>query len=366
VRRPPEGLARALAEAGATAALGLLAAVAVGAVATAGLDLLVPEVLAAGSAPEALRYSVWLGLASLNVPLDAAGIAGDAAPLTGAAAAFWTIASSVRRRSPGWAAASSLGTAVTAVAFAGLCGLAAATSHTVDAGASPGWSLVYGLTWGGVAAAAGRSAALRDAAGAEPPAGRVAAARSLVALALAAGGLAAAWLLAAGVVAGATGATVSRLLGPALLTVAFAPNVLGAVVALGAGARVELVLADADGTVAAPEGLALWDWGGGIAPWYVLILVLVPLLATIAAAALTPHEAPLRRGLRTGLALGLALFVLSRAGSLAATVPGTAAGIRLGVDGVPAFGLGVAWGVAGSFLALALPRAAHPPRLGWR
>ena len=366
--RPPAALMRALADAGVIAALGLLTAVAVGAVVTAGLDLLLPELLAAGSPAEALGHSVRFGLASLNVPLSAPGVTGNAVPLTGLVAAFATLASSVRRRSPGWSTASLGGSAATAVAFACLCWLAAVATRTGEAGASPRWALAYGLMFAGTAAAAGRSTAKRDATGAAPPAARVAAARSVVVLVLRAGGLAAAWLLAVGVVAAATGAaTLPQVLGAGLLAAAFAPNVLGGVVALGAGARVEFELAYGDGTVASLEGLALWDPGDGIALWHVLPLVLVPLLATMAAAGVTPQEAALRRGLRIGLALGFTLFVLARVGAFFVTVTGAgAAGIRVGVAGAPAFALGVAWGVAGSFLARWLPRPAGRPRLRWR
>nr|MDQ3914862.1 hypothetical protein [Actinomycetota bacterium] len=214
-----------------------------------------------------------------------------------------------------------------------------------------------GLAWGVIGAAAGTRRARDDSAAARPE-------RILLGSAAA---FAAVWLLALALVSVATGNLVaSRLAGLVLLAVAFAPNVVSAVVALGCGAGVELAAYGFDGEeLRALDGVALWDWYGGVAPWYVVALVVLPLAATVLAATAAPAAHPLRRGLRNGLVLGSALLVLGWAGSYAATVraAGDEATVRLGIDLVPAFFLGVAWGVGGSFLAARLPQPDRRPRV---
>ncbi|MFN2587824.1 MAG: hypothetical protein ABR613_06890 [Actinomycetota bacterium] len=336
------------------AAFGLLATIAAGAVATAGLDLTVPDLLSVESPPDVLRYSVVLGLGGLRVPLDLSGITGTLAPLTSGAAAFAAIAWAVGTR--GAVASRRVTVAVVSVSFAVVCAVAALLTRG-SGGASAGWAGATGLAWGAAAAFWGTSA--RAGGTREGPSRRV--------LLGWAGGLAAAWAGAGAVVLLVLGKIDgARFGGIVPLIVAFAPNVLSALVALGCGARVELGEHSTDGaSIDALEGVALWDWNGGAAPWYVLALAALPLVASVVAAAASPDESRLRRGVRNGVVLGATVALLGWAGSYQATVraSGDAATIRVGIDVAPAFLLGIAWGIAGSFVASWLPWPLRRPRV---
>ncbi|MDQ3915424.1 MAG: hypothetical protein M3323_08880, partial [Actinomycetota bacterium] len=142
-----DAAARSCAAAAGVAAFGLLATVTVGAVVTAGTDLLLPDVLSIASPGEALAHSVRLGLAGLRVPLRSGEVTGNAAPLTGAVAAVWAITAATRRRTRG-GGSRALQVGSVGASFAALCALAAGLTGGPDAGASPAWAAAMGLAWG--------------------------------------------------------------------------------------------------------------------------------------------------------------------------------------------------------------------------
>ncbi|HEV2755783.1 MAG TPA: hypothetical protein VG318_08410 [Actinomycetota bacterium] len=362
--------ARTVGSAAGIAAFGLLAALAAGAVATAGAELLLPGSLDIDSATGALRRAAGFGLASLLVDVPSADVVGGAAPLTGGLAAFVAIGSSVRTRAWPSGRPTRLAVAAVTATCGALCALAAVLTTDAGVGASPVIAAANGLILGLAASTAGAGAAERDARPPSDPAAHMAArarARSLRALVAVPVVLVAAWLLVAGAAALVTGSLGPKaFVGAALVTVAFAPNIIAALVALGCGGRVELAFAADGSSPALVEGAALWDWHGGVAPPYVLALVLVPLVATVAAAAAaaSPDQPPLRRGLRNGIMLGIGLFVLGSVGSYETAAPGAGATrVRFGVDAAAAGLLGLAWGVAGSFVERWLRHAFPRPRV---
>jgi hypothetical protein len=344
------------------AALGLLHAVAAGAVVLAGLALAVPEVIDVDGGVEAAAHAVALGLACLRVPLEAGDVQGTFAPLSGLLVTLWGLAGSVRKAAPGWGARRGQQVAAVAIGFAATCaGAAAGAGAFADLEASVSGAALAGLVWGGVAAAWATRGRGADAGDHRSPfvVGTPSVAPGFTGLAVALG-LAAVWFVVVLVVA-LVGSSPRAFAGGLVLGLAALPNAAAALAGLALGAPVEAVL---DGTALpgpVAESLSLWDWGGGLAPAHVLALVVVPLVAgSIAgrrAAAVTPGDPSLTRGLRSGAVLGAGLVVAGLAGSLAATAgaAGERVDVRLGSAPLVVFGLALVWGVVGAYAG---------PRLG--
>lgn len=221
---------------------------------------------------------------------------------------------------------------------------------TVEA-SIPGAALA-GLLWGSLGAALGT---YRNGVVPGPPS----VAPGLVAASVAAG-LAGVWFLVA-VVVGVAGGSAREIAGSILIALALAPNAAAALVAIGLGGSVDVVLS---GTALADplrDSFALWG-DSGAATAHVLILVLAPFVAVLAggrvAASVTPATPAIVRGLRNGAVLGTALVVAGWAGSLSTTAgsAGALVSAALGFSEVTVFALALAWGVAGAYLGPRLPR----------
>ena len=305
---------------------------------------------------EAVAQAVAFGLASLRVPLESGGVEGTFAPLSGLLLTLWGLASAVRRAGPG--AGGVRHVVATGAAFSLTCaGAAAVAGASTGLDASVPWAAVAGLGWGALGAAAGTylpARRVRSEAREVPGGASLAPALLTVCVALALGAV---WFLVAAVL-GLAGGSPRELAGGFVLALAVAPNAAAALVAVGLGSSVDIVL---DGTLLAdPLRDSLSPWDGSP---YVLTLVLVPLVATFAggqlAAALAPQTRTFVRGLRNGGALGLSLVLAGWAGSLAATATsaGDRVSVRLGFSALVTFALSIGWGVAGAYLG---------PRLPWR
>lgn len=335
----------------------------------AAFALAVPGTIEAGNAVDATAQAVSFGLASLRVPLESGGVDGTFAPLTGLLLTLWGLASATRRAAGRWPGPLPHVIA-TGGAFALVCAAAAAAAGLgTSIEPSIGAAALAGLTWGSVGAALGRYAATRV-----RPTGAGRASRWLrfgppglapgILTATVAAGLAAALFLGIALV-GLGGGSPREIAGGLLLALAVAPNAAAALVAVGLGAAVSVVV---DGTLLVDplrESLSLWDGEP-----YLIALVLVPLVATVvggrsASAALL--EAPaLIRGLRNGAVLGAVLMLAGWAGSLEATAApaGDRVSVRLGFPGVVTFALAVVWGIAGAHLGPRLPWPRRGSRVG--
>ena len=340
---------RTVAQAGSVAGFGFAAAVATGSLVVAGLDRLGPD--APSSSLDVLRRAIPTGLRGLLVPVESGDVAGLVAPLTSALVTLWAIAWGTRARlgvlaGPRGAVVLGVATALAALCAAGAA-LAAAPGTDVPVVSSG----IAGFGWGVAGALAGTA-----------PPGAALRTRGPVTLLGVAAVLAATWLVALGVVSIVAGSLeLGKGAGMFLLAVAYAPNVLAALVALGCGARVEAVVYGYG-----DRGVALWDWPGGAAPWFVILLVAAPLVATVSAASLARAGDTFRTGLVNGLALGAALVVIGWAGSFEVSGggPDGDVGMRFGIELGPAFVLGLVWGVAGAYLARVVPVTFARPRVG--
>ena len=380
---------------------GLLHAAAAGALVLAGLSLAASGVVEVGSPAEAAGHSVAFGLASLRVPLEAGDVQGTFAPLTGLGLTLWGLVSGARRLASRWPGGRAALVGAIAVGFSAACtaaavaaGAAASLEPSLAAGA------VAGLLMGAAGAALGtRRSRLGPGEGPDGPrtlgpasgkgpgsgegAGRLRTAWRVafrvgppsvtpgLAGAIVTTGIAAAWYVVA-VVVRLSGLPFRAIAGGILLALAAAPNAVIALAALGMGAPVDAVLSGPGLADPIAGRLSLWDWGAGLAPLYTLVLVIAPLLGATAAgrasAALSPDDPALLRGLRNGAVLGAVVAVGGWAGSFAAEagVAEAAAEVdrlsaRLGFSPLLAFGLALAWGVAGAYAASLRRSRVGPP-----
>ncbi|HEX2058638.1 MAG TPA: hypothetical protein VHI71_09730 [Actinomycetota bacterium] len=380
-------VARTAAEVTAVAVLGLLHATAAGAVVLTGVALTSPGVVAVDGAGDAAAQAVAFGLACLRVPLESGDLRGTFAPLSGLAVTLWGLGAAVRKQASGWRGPPAAHVGAVASAFAVVCAVAAAAAGAAEAEASIGGAALAGGTWGAVAAAWAvgvprRAAESRGPAEPRPPLDRLAervrharrrlesfgplAAPGLAALAIALA-LAAAWFFAA-VLLRVAGLPVRGAAGGLLLGAAVAPNAAAALVAVAVGGRIDVVLDGTALTDSVAASVSLWDWGGGIAPPHVLLLVLAPVAGVLAggraAATAAPRDHVLLRGLRLGAVMGAGVVAAGWAGSFAATTGGAGeVSVRLGFEPFPVFALALGWGVAGAVVGPRLPRPRSGPRV---
>lgn len=330
---------------------GLLHATAAGALVLAGLSLALPEVVDAGNPLDAVAQAATFGLASLRISLESGGVEGTFVPLSGLVLTLWGLVSAARKAVARWPGVRVQHVAATGLAFSLAClGAAAAAGAVTTPDASLPEAALAGLVWGSLAGAVAT----------HPGSGSVRSREHAMAPALLTGGVALAvaavwWALAA--VAALWGSSARGIGGGLLLAVAFLPNAAATLVAVGLGGWVSFVL---DGTVLADplsDSISLWDG----ASFYVAVLVLAPLTATLAggrlAAARTPEATALIRGLRNGAVLGAVIVLAGWAGSLGATAAdgGDRVSVRLGFGGPITFAAALAWGVAGGYLGPRLP-----------
>lgn len=332
------------------ALVGLLHATAAGAVVVGGLRLAVPGAVDPGNPVEAMAQAVAFGLASLRVSLESGGVEGTFVPLSGLMLTLWGLAWAARKGAASWPGVRVQKIAATALAFSVVClGAAAAAGALTTPSPSLPDAALAGLVWGSLAAAfATRPQPVPDGSR-----------RSGVAPALFTAGVALVpaavwWLVAA--VAWLSGSSPRELAGGLLLALAFAPNAAAALVAVGLGGSVSVVLSGPALADRLSDSISLWGDASGY-----LVLVLAPLVAALAggrfAAALTPDVGPVVRGLRNGAALGTAIVLAGWAGALGATAveSGERVSVRLGFGGPPVFAAALACGVAGAYLGPRLP-----------
>lgn len=287
------------------AAFGFLAFVAVGALLAIAAKLQYAD-LGAGADPLAILSAIVMaGLGVLRVPIAIGGVTVSALPLGGLLLAgfalAWATGRAVRRRGLTELQAGLLHGAKVAVPFAVICWLAAlifrirTDPSPVAAQALP--ALVLGAIWGmvfGVAGALMWSPALRAELRAELAkikdrwrslAEGVVAGGLMVVATLVLGALAALlWIivgLATGRPAGDFGAADG--LAAFIYMVLFAPNVVTAITAVALGARVEVgaQVTEAGEVVGRIHEISIWSWAGEPAPWFLFLLVFIPLLACL-------------------------------------------------------------------------------------
>ena len=289
-------------DATAAACLGFLVLLCVGAVLLVAAKLQYPGFGAGANPIEVLTAVTILGLAVLRAPIHFGNLLVTTLPFGALAAAgagiSWATRIATKDRPPSDGMERVMAGARVAVPFAVLCWLAALVfrfrgGDEVFAGA---WgALFWGAIWGGVFGAVGTATSGRELRGrlrdltlvpGEGPVRRGLSA-GVVMLATAAG-LAAAAMLLGIIVALARGAPREGF-GPGdaaaaiVYLIAFAPNVLVALSALGLGSVVDVGarVTVAGGRLGSVRELSLFSWGQGATPRIAYLLLLVPLVATV-------------------------------------------------------------------------------------
>lgn len=285
------------------AAFGLLCLVAAASVLVAAAKLH-HEGLGAGADTVATISALFIAaLGLLRSPVNVGDLTISALPLGALALALWGLAwataRAIRRNRPDGSREALLYGAKVAAPFAIICWAAALVfrirEEPTPVGAEALPALLLGAIWGLVAGIAAGFMASSSARGMAATAREWLRARhnSVYEGATAGGvmllasfGLAAAAVLLWIIVALLTGRPAGEFGGReaiagAIYLIAFAPNVITSAIALGLGAPIEVGAQVSAGgqMVGELRTISLWDWAGGATPWYVALLMLVPLLA---------------------------------------------------------------------------------------
>jgi hypothetical protein len=289
----------------AAAAFGLLAFVAIASILVMAAKLQ-HENLGAGADPVAtLSALVIAALGAMRVPIHIGELSVSALPLGalagGLAALAWATARTIRKhRISDGLQALAYGAKV-AVPFALICWIASLIfrirQEPTPVAADAPSALLLGALWGlvaGVIAAVWASPPVRRLAGAAITwlreryrtvyEGLRAGGVTLLVTFVLAAAAALLWIIVAlltGRPAGDFG--VAEAVAGALYIIAFAPNIITVVIAVGLGAPVEVgAQISAGGQLVGPlQELSLWGWAGGDTPWYLYLLVLIPLIACL-------------------------------------------------------------------------------------
>ena len=362
-------------DATAAACLGFLVLLCVGAVLLVAAKLQYPGFGAGANPIEVLTAVVILGLAVLRAPIHFGNLLVTALPFGALAAAgagiAWATRIATKDRPPSDGIERVMAGVRVAVPFAILCWLAALVfrfrgGDEVFAGS---WgALFWGAIWGGVFGAVGTATSGRELLNrlreltlvpGEGPVRRGLSA-GVVMLATAAGLAAAATLLGI-IVALARGAPregfgAGDAAAAVVYLIAFAPNVLVALTALGLGSAVDVGarVTVAGGRLGSIRELSLFSWGQGAPPGVAYLLLLVPLLATVFGGYYARRRGSDSMVTVLGVAtavFALVLFAVALLGD--ARLGGGLAGRGVAHVSVHAFrtlGLAAVWGAVGGFL----------------
>lgn len=287
------------------ASFGFLAFVVAGSLLAAAAKLQYPDLGAEADPIAILSAMVIAGVGVMRTPVSVGGVTVSALPLgallLAGGALAWATARVVRKQERPRLLDTLLHGAKVAVPFAFICWLAALVfriredpspvyAHAPSAAfLALLWALVFGLI--GALVASGRvrgqvRAAFEGLKQRKPvvyegvSAGGIMLASTLALAAVAA----LLWIigaLASGRPQGDFG--IREALAALIYVVAFAPNIVAATTAIGLGASVDVGAqitagGEAVGTI---DRLGLWGWGADPAPWYVFLLILVPLLGCL-------------------------------------------------------------------------------------
>jgi hypothetical protein len=288
----------------AVAAFGFLALLAAGALLVLGVKMQYPDI-GSGSDPLASLFAlVIVGLGVMRVPIHIGELSVSALPLGALAAVgyliVWATARALRRR-----AGQPLGVMVVegaklAVPFALICFLAALifrirTDPTPVAADAFG-ALVLGALWGAFFGALGGLVAggsLREHARRALEAVRarwefgyhgVRAGAAMLGVSFLLGAIASLFWVIAGLLGGGPDEFgLGEAGAAAIYLVAFAPNVVVSIVAIGLGAPVEIgaQVSSAGRLIGPLQEISLFGWGAGDPPWFAYLLILIPALACL-------------------------------------------------------------------------------------
>jgi hypothetical protein len=283
--------------------------------------------LGAGSSPLAVLSAVAvLGLVSLGAPVHVGDIGVSVLPLGALAiicgAIAWAAAKSARRAEAARIEDGARLGAMVGLLFAALCWMSALVFRfegnvpvAVDGLRAAAMGLVWGVAFGaagGATAVQAPSALLRRAGSWVSRRSSIAhggvrtAAAMVVRAALATGVVLVVWCVATRL-GGASNPL--DALGRVVHLIAFAPNAAVTSFALSVGAPVEAGvgagLAAGDNTLAS---YSISDWGAGPAPWYVLVLLLIPALSCFWGAMAARHKLPEERDWRGVIGIAALVF----------------------------------------------------------
>lgn len=364
------------------ACLAFLVVLLVGAVLLLAIKLQAAGAGAGGDALDVFSAMVVLGLAALRVPLHIGELELTVLPLgalvVAGAGIAWAAKLAVHRSAPEGLRDAAIQGAKVGVPFALICWLAALAFQlrgTVDpVSADAGGALLWGAFWGaGFGALGGLTArsGLREeiergleALGRRSSvaaAGMVSGGVMLVAVAILASFAALVWIIVALASGPRTDFGPAEAAAAVIYLAAFAPNVLVAIVAVAMGAPLQVGAAvTTGGRVVGPlTEISLLDWADGSAPWYLFLLLLIP-LAACAMGGFWVGRARHPRSERLGILLAGAIFFALVLGVLAALGDARlGAGLvrergfgRLAPDAAITAGVAFLWAAAAGFAGL--------------
>jgi hypothetical protein len=373
------------------AAIGLAVAWACGAALVLAAKLEAPALGSGAGFFDVLRAVALAGLACLRVPVEVGGAELTVLPLGALAVIGWALvaatAEQVARRDPaGYSRrAGALEGAKTGAGLALLCLVSALVFRFGGArpvAADPALALLLGGLWGalfgalgglrgrgeGPSAWWGLALARLSRLGPGAVAGANAGLLALVLMGLSAASLALLRVIVA-LAAGGAGLSLGRVVAVVVYAVAFLPNIVVAIAALGLGAPVHVGarLTGAGRLLDAGASHSLLSWDGGPAPAWALLALLIPIaafaLASFSARRSAGPTADVRLVLGT-LALLVALVLATVALLGEARLVGAALGrggfVRVAASPGWTFALALVWGLAlgwvGWRLAAAEPR----------
>jgi hypothetical protein len=348
------------------ACLAFMFLLSIGAVFALVVKLQYPNFGSGGNPIQVFTSIVIFSLACLRVPVHIGDLTLAVVPLGALAASLIGIAWATRTAGAARPGAFDFGAAIrTGILFGGLCLLTALVFRfrseidPVNAGALG--ALLWGTAWGIGGAALGSSNAelsprgiVRGLAGGIGSNGAIRVAAALGAGA-AVGGLAVVLLWVIGVLSSeglprgfATGDAIAAV----IYLIAFAPNLIVAVLGLSMGASVEAgtQLTVAGGLVGSSEHLSLFDWGGGPTPVYAVALVIIPVgLFTLAASIARRDERRDNWSFAAGclvFAVGLAYLAWLGEARLGASMVGSRGFGRIASDPIEILVAAALWAVA--------------------
>jgi hypothetical protein len=368
----------------AAAAVAFLVLLCVGGVLLLGAKMQYPALGTGANAIEVLSAIAILALATLRAPIHLGNVTVTVLPLGAlvvtALGISWAMQMAVRDLGE---TRSALRGARIAIPFALICWLASLSFRfrgrdEVFAGAwgTLFWALVWGALFGALAGVLGGSplwGALRERVWPRRPEGERRIGMSAAVVMLCSSAVLSVFALLLWVIVGLIRGTPTRGfgLGDALAAlvylVAFAPNILAIITALGMGSALDVGarVTVARSSVGEINELSIFSWGGGEEPAYLFLLLLIPLLATVFGGYYARRAASIERMMPTiawaAVTFAAALFAIALLGD--ARLGGGLAGFGVAHVSIHAFRtllLSLLWGGAGGALGWQLAQRRRP------
>ncbi|MGH2807662.1 MAG: hypothetical protein ACRDKT_10345 [Actinomycetota bacterium] len=372
----------------AAACLAFLVLLCIGGVLLLGAKLQYPALGVGANAIEVLTGLAIVALAILRAPIHLGNVTVTVLPLGALAAValgtLWSARAAIRDR--GTESRAALRGVRIAIPFALICWVASLSfrfrgREEIFAGAwgTLFWALVWGALFGAAAGVLGDAplwSTIRAKVLPERPEGATRVGISAGVVMLASAAVLSAFALLLWVIVGLMRGTPIRdfgagdALAAVVYLIAFAPNILGIITALGMGSALDVGarVTIARSPVGRFEEISMFSWGGDAAPVYVFLLLAVPLVATVAGGFYARRKgagAPMLPTIAWAAAsFAVVLFLIALLGD--ARLGGGLAGRGVAHISVHAFRtllLALLWGAAGGTLGWRLAaRARSSPK----